>query len=604
MATKKYLSGEQLQQALFKRTEGYAANVRAIYDKYLADIINVVKGTQLEDGKPFSFSAYGYTSKVQPLLRSMYSHLYQTIRQGVQKEWLSAEENNDELVKSVFGEKSIEDKHFARYFLRNEEAMNAFFARKTNGMNLSQRVWKLTGRYKEELEDSLDLAMGEGTPANSLATKIKKYLNEPDRFYRRFRVKVGEDEDGNQVFGRIWKRRIWSDADNSYKWINDEPGKYHPSNGVYRSSSRNAQRLARTETNIAYRTADYDRWQNFDFVVGVEIKLSNNHPTTDICDDLKGVYPKDFKWSGWHPNCRCYMVPVLKTQIEIERDTERILDGKEPLTESENTVRDVPQKSKDWLADNDKRLQEASSVPYFISDNPKYTGVQPHYGAIGAVTGTKLGRTATKAAFKIYEDMPATTLTAEVAANTEAIAKDLGIKGKPAPMTFLEANEGRGNVDYGKGYEFSINCQAAVAVHEARLRGLPVTALGYDETKGGISYKLGEHFELIWRSPKTGDTPTPTTIRGKDFNEMLAKIGKTTNTTGRYHIGINMSENKGHIITAERISKEQILFYDAQVGAFLKLEEYAASNVESFEVLKVDKLLLNKDIFRRIARLL
>lgn len=369
MATKKYLSGEQLQQALFKRTEGYAANVRAIYDKYLTDIINVVKGTQLEDGKPFSFSAYGYTSKVQPLLRAMYSHLYQTIRLGVQKEWLSAEENNDELVISVFGEKSIEDKHFARYFLRNEEAMNAFIARKTNGMNLSKRVWNLTGRYKEELEDSLDLAMGEGTPANSLAAKIKKYLKEPDRFYRRFCVKVGEDEDGNPVFGRVWKRRIWSDADNSYKWINDEPGKYHPGKGVYRSSARNAQRLARTETNIAYRTADYDRWQKFDFVVGVEIKLSNNHPTTDICDDLKGVYPKGFKWTGWHPNCRCYMVPVLKTQNEIERNAERILDGEEPLADSVNTVRDVPQEMKTWLAANQERIENAATLPYWMQDN-------------------------------------------------------------------------------------------------------------------------------------------------------------------------------------------------------------------------------------------
>lgn len=243
-------------------------------------------------------------------------------------------------------------------------------------------------------------------------------------------------------------------------------------------------------------------------------------------------------------------------------------------------------------------------MPYFISDNPKYTGVQPHYGAVGAVTGTKLGRTATKAAFKMYENMPAPTLTAEVAANTEAIAKDFGIKGKPKPMTFIEANEGRSNAYYGKGYEYTSNCQSTVVVHEARLRGLPVTALGYDGREGSTSYELGEHFESIWRNPKTGNTPSPTVLRGKDFADMLTKIEKATNATGRYHIGINMPENKGHVITAERLSKERIVFYDAQNGAFLNLEEYAASNVEYFEVLKVDKLLLDKDIFRRIARLL
>ena len=249
---------------------------------------------------------------------------------------------------------------------------------------------------------------------------------------------------------------------------------------------------------MAYRTADYMRWQSLDFVVGIQIEPSKTNHTPDICDDLAGRYPKDFKWTGWHPHCRCHALTILKTEKEMEADTERILNGEEPLQGSVNEVKDVPQVFKDWAADNDERLQNASSVPYFISDNPKYTGVQPHYGAVGAVTGTKLGRTATKAAFKIYENMPAPTLTAEVTANTEAIAKDLGIKGKPKPMTFLEANEGRGNVSWGNGYEFSTNCQSVVAVHEARLRGLPVTALGYDGTKGCASYKLGERFESIY----------------------------------------------------------------------------------------------------------
>ena len=37
-------------------------------------------------------------------------------------------------------------------------------------------------------------------------------------------------------------------------------------------------------------------------------------------------------------------------------------------------------------------------------------------------------------------------------------------------------------------------------------------------------------------------------------------------------------------------------------GAFLKLEEYAVRNVEYFEVLKVNKLLLRYDVFKQIAR--
>ena len=375
MAKRQYIDYKKAQSELFKRTEGYAANVGAAYRAALTQIINLVKGTELEAGKPFSFSEYGYSDEVTPILRSMYSRVYQIIRAGVEKEWLTANEHNDGLVKAIFGEHSIEDNHFARFFQRNMEAMNAFFARKTGegGLNLSQKVWKYTGIYKDELEDALDLAIGEGTPANRLATQIQKYLNDPDRFYRRFRVKIGENEDGTPKYGRVWKRRVFDAESGSYKWVDDDPRKYHPGRGVYRSSYRNAQRLARTETNIAYRTADYERWQQMPFVIGIEIKLSNNHPEPDICDDLKGIYPKTFKWSGWHPNCRCYQEPVLASPVELDKMLDNILDGTDPAgVDCANEVTTMPSAFRVWSNENAERINRASiagTLPYFIRDN-------------------------------------------------------------------------------------------------------------------------------------------------------------------------------------------------------------------------------------------
>jgi len=374
MAKRKYIDYKKLNSELFKRTEGYAANVGAVYRSALTEIINLVKGTELEAGKPFSFSEYGYSDEVTPILRSMYSRVYQIIRTGVEKEWLNANEHNDGLVKAIFGEHSIEDNHFARFFQRNMDAMKAFFARKTGaGLNLSQKVWKYTGVFKDELEDALDLAIGEGTPANRLATQIQKYLNDPDRFYRRFRVKIGENEDGTPKYGRVWKRRIFDAESGSYKWVDDDPRKYHPGRGVYRSSYRNAQRLARTETNIAYRTADYERWQQMPFVIGIEIKLSNNHPEPDICDDLKGIYPKTFKWSGWHPNCRCYQEPVLASPAELDKMLDNILDGKDPAgVDCANEVTAMPSTFKVWAKDNAERIDRATTagtLPYFLRDN-------------------------------------------------------------------------------------------------------------------------------------------------------------------------------------------------------------------------------------------
>lgn len=99
MAKTKYVNSTQLQKELFKRTEGYAANVRAIYQNYLLQIINLVKGTELEEGKPFSFSEYGYSDEATAIFREMYSRLYQEIRNDVQNEWLLSNQHNDELVK-------------------------------------------------------------------------------------------------------------------------------------------------------------------------------------------------------------------------------------------------------------------------------------------------------------------------------------------------------------------------------------------------------------------------------------------------------------------------------------------------------------------------
>lgn len=377
MARKKkiYFDHKKAKAELFTRTEGYAAKVRTAYRASIKEIINLVKGTELVNGVPFSFSDYGYESAVTPILRSMYSQVYQIVSKGAKTEWLKSNENNDELIKAVFGEHSIENNFFARYFERNMAACDAFIARKSGplGLDLSQRVWNYTNQHRKELEGAIGLAIGEGTPANALATKIQKYLNDPDRFYRRFRVKVGEDENGNPVYGRVWKRRIYDNESGSYKWINDNPKDYHPGRGVYRSSYRNAQRLARTETNIAYRTADYDRWDRLDFVVGIEIKLSNNHPVVDICDDLKGVYPKTFKWTGWHPNCRCYMTPVLASQEELDKMIDKILDGDNPAdVNCAGTIKDMPTAFVNWAKDNAERMAKAEgagTLPYFIKDN-------------------------------------------------------------------------------------------------------------------------------------------------------------------------------------------------------------------------------------------
>ena len=369
----KYVNTNQWQKELFARTEGYADNVRKLYDSNLTEIIDLVRGTELEDGKPFSFAEYGYEDQVNKILRKLYASVYKEIRKDATQEWQLSDLNNDTLVKGVFGADALSDHHFLRFFGRNKDAMDAFLDRKgaKDGLNLSQRVWDYTKQHKTNLEDSLDLAIGEGTPANSLASKITQYLREPDRVYKRFRIRTGTNEDGTPKYGSILKRRTFDKETGLYKWVDEPKSAYKPGSGVYRSSYRNAQRLARTETNMAYRNADYERFQTLDFVTGVEIKLSNNHPRIDICDDLAGRYPKTFKWTGWHSNCRCYMVPILATPDEIADMADHIMSG-ESTSGISDQIDNYPKQFNSWVKENEDRYNKAKkkgTLPYFIKDN-------------------------------------------------------------------------------------------------------------------------------------------------------------------------------------------------------------------------------------------
>ena len=380
--------------------------------------------------------------------------------------------------------------------------------------------------------------------------------------------------------------------------------------------------------------------------------LSNNHNCKgipagafyDICDELQGRYPKDFKFTGWHPHCRCHVVSVLKTPKELAEENEAIMKGETPSRDSVNTVRNVPENFAEWTKRNEERIARAKYRPYFVRDNQRMIDnilnpqkpsaldiakerhakrtpeqieaikrewrlrnaklrdeINLETSIKNSIFGVKYGRTATKKAIKLYENTPAPTFADEIKTNTLDIARIMGLP-TPIPMTFIEANQGKANLSWGKGIMYSENCQSCVVVHEARLRGLNITALGYDNRTGSVSYMLGEHYEKAWISPKTGKIPQVTIIKGYSEQELFLKLYKQTLSEGRYHIGINFKNGTGHVITAERFKTGDILFYDAQNGEFLNIEEL--SSIDYFELLKVDNKLINKEVIVAISKII
>lgn len=394
---KKKIDYDKAAKMLFSRTEHYADNVRRLYATATDELLKL-SAMKASNGvsAAFSFSdSKRLSEQANAILRALYSSVYNEIKGGVIAEWGNANKSCDALITSIFGKKVKEDNHYARYFARNKESVDAFFKRKSEygGLNLSQRVWKYVGDFKTEIEMALSVAMGEGKSAATISREVRKYLQRPDMMFRRFRVKTGEqdifDADGNvvgkePVYGRVWKRKVVDAVTGNVSWQTVKLKDYSFGRGVYRSSYKNAMRLARTETNMAYRTADQERWRQLDFVIGYRVVLSDNHPEPDICNDLsarrgekgsRGVYPKDFVFKGWHPQCRCYVVPILADEKEFDKIQEAILND-EPIPESKSAIREPNKYFQDWWKSNKSRVAEAQSLPYWVKDNPKYAKIK------------------------------------------------------------------------------------------------------------------------------------------------------------------------------------------------------------------------------------
>ena len=338
-----------------KHKENLAKRARKVQQLYDAAIKRIAQAAapSLFDADPqkeFHFEDFPALKKeMEALMQDLGSSLQANIEDGDQESWTLSNTKNDAMVDSIIGKKKLPAKTVKAWKHPHLEALNAFIARKEAGMNLSRRVWNLTQQFKSEMELALEMGMGEGKSAAALSRDIRKYLVEPNKLFRRVRDKSGALR------------------------LSKAAAAYHPGKGVYRSSYKNALRMTATENNIAYRTADHNRWQALPFVIGIEIHISNNHPTDDICDLFDGKrFPKDFKFTGWHPWCRCYAVSVLASQEEMDAYTTAIMNG-EDVSHWKFTgqVEKMPKEFNKWMNDNQARIEHATSMPYFIKDNFK-----------------------------------------------------------------------------------------------------------------------------------------------------------------------------------------------------------------------------------------
>lgn len=365
--------------ARIKRTEAYAERVRTLFAATVNEILALNRSMPtLGEGEMFSFDneSAKKQKEVERLLRQLHSVATMAIEKGIKLEWAQANAECDKLVQSCFGKKVLSSPQFTAWTARNNAAMTAFIRRSENGMNLSQRVWKSVRQLRDEMEVAITVSVGEGESAASMSRKVRQYLNDPDLMFRRFRYK---DPDTGE-WRRKWKKRVKDPKTGKVTWIDYDKRSYQDEwtgPGYYKSSAQNAMRVARTETNIAYRRADQARWEQMDFVLGQRVNLSRSHPKKDICDKLAGDYPKDFVFDGWHPQCFCYVTPILLDEAAMSSLQDILLAGgdyKAALQQAAERMRikDYPDNFKEWVRENEDNIAQSrgrGTEPYFIRNN-------------------------------------------------------------------------------------------------------------------------------------------------------------------------------------------------------------------------------------------
>lgn len=607
--------------------------IEKVYNRFVQELASIgVSVTDAMTGDIFSFANFPeIQQKLSEAIKTYNTAMKNMLVNGMTGAINASFANTTEALGkySILEEKAVES-------LR-ETCKLAYIASRMKpdtGLSLSQRVWNYTQQSKAEFEmavsDIMTEGLSKGMSAEELGRRVRGRLQNPDAMYRRYHLKKTMS-DGTKKDIVEWRKRT-IDADGKVHFMSTDIE--HPGAGVYRSSRKNALRMAATEINAAYRYADCTRWQNEPFVIGIRIRLSDNHtcngkPFVDMCDDLYGDYPKWMLWRGWHVKCRCSASSILVGEEEFRQIMALPKEQRKNYV-SPNLIKDMPGNYYEYIEKNRDRIErsiERGTQPWWISDN--YIGGDINSGFIalrqktvapggivlpgGVSAPGTIQQTQRKDGIILGDDDIAkilqedrTLYTAEQLKNLDEIEKLLGVS-RGTSMSWEEANRGAENPLYNMGGQYTTNCQTATIVHELRRRGFNVTAKG---SVDGIEklYAQGFDWERRFLTPSGGKVHVENakswatrkgykTLTKSRFAEYFEE---NIATDGRYEIYCVWDSAKGkkrsgaHVFMAERKNGTTV-YFDPQTGKSGKdIEDYFANMYNGFtEIVRVDDKIIN-----------
>jgi len=317
---------KKLYDSLNKRLDNYETNADTLINGFNERVAVLVATAQasVTDKKPFTFASSDNKAQLNNIISEAKVQIYAQILADTKKEWGNSNKAQDNLIDTSI-RRYVGDEQADSFYQDNEDELKRFQERSDDGTTVYNRVDNHTKKYKSCLEAAISMALLTGATlgASYLLSRIKHYLSNFKELHDGYTKQYGEKN-------------------------NLQDCKYY------------IKRLMRSEANMAYRRAELLRWNQMPFIIGYKICLSPGHKEADICDELKGNYPKNFIWTGWHPNDRCFCVPILQSAEGLKKGEEAI------------EITDMPEQFRAYIASNhDKIISSAQKgkLAYFLRDN-------------------------------------------------------------------------------------------------------------------------------------------------------------------------------------------------------------------------------------------
>lgn len=284
---------KEAQAKLYDMDEKNAAELLEIYVEARDNIEKMIRTTADQDGTIDPHKYYELQLQIDKRLFSLNLQrdalLDSTLKEAAK---LGLTPWQDELLTDFVAHLADEAVEFVMHF------------RAADGLNLSDRIWKLNAGAVEGISRQLQQALAQGM---DISRTVREFLAKqkpiPPELLKRFK-ETGAEAVANKVGAEL---------------LQDESGAYWK-----------AKRLFRTEMNRAHGIAYQAAARNDPDVVGLQFLLSPNHPRPDICDfyaraNLHGLGPGVFPFDQcpWpaHPNTLSFTVVVFRDEVLPEHAT-------------------------------------------------------------------------------------------------------------------------------------------------------------------------------------------------------------------------------------------------------------------------------------------